>query len=94
MSAPVRRPVQDALATVRAALTPEEQQKALELIQEQWPKHCACGREWWRYEWIDLPFRYQRTDSFSTNEARDCSCGSTLEVMLAIHNPDEAEAAP
>lgn len=100
MTSPARRPVQDATATVRAVLTPEEQRKAEELIQGQWPKVCACGRSYWRGGarvpewWTDLPFRYQRTDSFSTNEARDCHCGSTLEVMLCVHNPDEAEVSP
>ena len=85
---------QDATATVRAVLTPEEQQRAVQLIWEQWPKRCACGAEYRPTLWGTLPFRYQRTDSFSTNEARDCACGSTLEIMLAVHNPDEAEVSP
>lgn len=83
-----RRPVQDARATVRAVLLPEEMDAAARLIREQWPKNCRCGLSYGRWSWRDLAPRYQRTDEYSTNEARDCACGSTLEVMLAIHDPE------
>lgn len=93
------RTVRVARVSVRAAMEPDDMERAARLLRAQWPKQCGCGRaygEGWHLpsppiSWLGLPRRYQRTDEASTNEARDCLCGSTLEVMVAIHDVDEVE---
>jgi hypothetical protein len=63
-------------------------------LRDQWPKRCGCGRDYRpdnrdpkvQLRWDRLPWAYKRTDTFATFEARNCACGSTLEVILAIHD--------
>lgn len=63
----------------------EEREKTRRLAA-QWPKKCGCGATYQPGQWDKLPKAYPRSDEYSTNEARHCGCGSTLEVMRGIHN--------
>lgn len=58
-------------------------------IASQWPKKCGCGRTYEVESWNDLPFAYNYTDAFATQEARHCLCGSTLAVNVEIHDLSE-----
>lgn len=70
-----------------------EERKAAK-IASQWPKKCGCGRVYDRRVnradgvllWRDLPFAYNYTDAYATQEARHCACGSTIVVNIAIHD--------
>lgn len=79
-------------------LTEDEDAKSKKLAT-QWPKRCGCGRVYDRRRnfrntptkatptvWGELPFAYNYTDAFATQEARHCLCGSTIVVNVAIHD--------
>jgi hypothetical protein len=61
--------------------------KAATLLS-QWPKKCGCGRSYTPQEWLALEQRYVNRDEYSTQDARDCICKSTLVVDVEIHDLD------
>lgn len=72
----------------------EAQEKAKRLAA-QWPKRCGCGLRYDRraaeqakgvLSWQALPFGYDYRDEYATQEARHCSCGSTLVILTEIHD--------
>lgn len=60
---------------------------ALKRLAKQWPKKCGCGQTYTTpAEWTALPHAYHQTDTFATIEYRHCECGSTLGIILVIHD--------
>lgn len=56
----------------------------------QWPKRCGCGRVYaGRHAWNLLAFAYPLDDAFALQEARHCACGSTLVILVQIHDLDQ-----
>lgn len=61
-------------------------------IEEEFPRSCSCGIPYQtRKEWETLPKAgsgIQELD-ICTMAARNCSCGSTMYVIVEIHDLDE-----
>lgn len=68
-------------------------------LQSQWPKQCAkCQRRYYRAvegerienRWDRLPIaqdgKGRSTDAFGDYEFRECPCGNTLTVLMAIND--------
>ena len=54
-------------------------------------KHCkVCQKSINASEWASLPLVGHQVDEYEDIELRDCSCGSTLGVVVAIYQLDEA----
>lgn len=61
-------------------------QKAQKLLS-QWPKVCkCCGTAYNPASWAIRPLGFTMRDTFATQEARHCTCGSTLVVLREIHD--------
>lgn len=51
-------------------------------------KHCnCCGKDYTFETWIELPCIGTRDDGFEIVEYRNCTCKTTLIVILAVSCP-------
>ena len=56
----------------------------------QWPKRCGtCPAKYFRREWSELRLKGGWADDYERLELRDCSCGSTLAVLVEVYQEDE-----
>jgi hypothetical protein len=52
-------------------------------------KQCACGRTYTKEQWDELPHRREWAWPWGEiQELRDCSCGSTLCIVLVEGEPE------
>lgn len=49
---------------------------------------CACGLE---HEWLTLERLGEQDDGVEILELRQCTCGSTMAVVVGPSRPDERE---
>lgn len=59
-----------------------------------WPKTCACGRSYAAEEWLELPGCGRQDDGVDILDLRNCSCGSTIAVLVSdLPNDDRLDFA-
>ncbi len=60
----------------------------------RWPKSCACGRSYAAEEWLELPGCGRQGDGVDILDLRNCSCGSTMAVLVSdLPNDDRLDFA-
>jgi hypothetical protein len=53
-----------------------------QVIEDQWPKVCACGARWTRGSWEQLALVGRFPTDEPEIEMRTCTCRSTIAVAL------------
>jgi hypothetical protein len=67
-----------------------EQEAIRIILEKEFPKRCTvCGRVFSKGSWAELECKGNQSDPCAVLELRNCPCGSTLGVVVAIHDLPE-----